>query len=141
MISESDHRLGEFDLVLVDSGAATNCCPPWYGSQFPTRPGERCTLRAANGEKVPQHGFRRVQYYCADESQLTVDYTVADVKKPIISVDKLVDSNHTVVFNKTKSYITRETNSLEMVRENQRLGEICEAAGGTQASSENPKPP
>ena len=118
MIRSMDNWIQDFDLILVDSGAATNCCPPDYGMQFPSRSGVHQPLRPATGQRVSQYGFRRVQYYCEDGGSLSVDYTVADVRKPIMSMGQLVEGQHTVASSKDRSYIMRDTRGLDLVRDN-----------------------
>ena len=97
--------------IIVDSGAAesvlpTNWCPqaaiikgPKYGAQY----------SAANGGKIKNEGERTVTMVTRDEQWCDFKFQVADIARPLASVDKLCEAGHSVVFNpswdKRGSYI------------------------------------
>ena len=65
MLGYTEASLGnEQDEILIDSGLAYNCCPPWCGSGHPLRP--------ATGEPVPLRGTRMIKYELEDDSIMAI---------------------------------------------------------------------
>ena len=56
MLSTIQKNVGNFDLILVDSGTIVSVCPVDYAEKHNTRPGGVANLQTASGEPVNQHG-------------------------------------------------------------------------------------
>ena len=66
--------------MLFDSGAAANCCPTNYATEYPLLSvGENVPkLKSATGEPLEIHG-RRVSHYHCNGVKLFINYYVCNV--------------------------------------------------------------
>ena len=77
--------------MLFDSGAAANCCPTNYATEYPLLSvGENVPkLKSATGEPLEIHG-RRVIYYHCNGVKLFINYYVCNVPFCIVSVAQML---------------------------------------------------
>ena len=105
---------------MVDSGAARSVCPmsvcPENGL-LPSRSGPEY-FRTATGDKVQNHGLRRIQGCATEGVDLTLMYNVADVSTPLDSVSQICDKGNIVVFTSTGGYICGPHGKLSFKRRN-----------------------
>ena len=93
--------------AMVDSGAAVSAIPPEVASQYPVRnhAASGRTYYAANGTQVKDEGMRS-PLMRTDEGQMrSVDFSVCNVRRPIISVGKAIEKGQRVVFDSDGSYV------------------------------------
>ena len=115
-IANIDQSQGNWEkiTVKVDSGAIDSCMPPEVGQAFPLQPTEasRAGLkyRAANGTEIANHGERKLQGLGADWAPIGMTLQVADVKTTLGSVNRMIQADNVVVFDKGNSYIFNKRN-------------------------------
>ena len=80
----------EFVELLVDTGATKHVCGPHDFTHAALKNGPRPALKTAIGELLKHYGTRTVDFRCQGE-ELRVVFTVVDVKRPILSVSRLMD--------------------------------------------------
>ncbi len=89
--------------VLVDSGAADNVVPPGLISEYKVTEGEqkRAGVKyvTADGTRIPNMGEQNVRVALEDGTLCSLEFQVAKVNKPILSVGKLIEKGHSVTFN------------------------------------------
>ena len=83
-------RENEFVELLVDTGATEHVCGPQDFTHAELTSGPRPALKTATGELVKHYSLRTVDFRCQGE-ELRVGFTVVDVKRPILSVSRLMD--------------------------------------------------
>ena len=95
--------------MTIDSGAADHVIPPnWIpGVPIVPSPGSKRGVRyiAANGAKLPNLGQMVVAFENSVGTAGKILFQVANISKPLVSVSKLIDDGHQVVFDKRASYI------------------------------------
>ena len=87
---DAQMREGEFVELLVDTGATEHVCGPHDFTHAALTNGPRPALKTATGELLKHYGTRTVDFRCQGE-ELRVGFTVVDVKRPILSVSRLMD--------------------------------------------------
>ena len=105
------------ELIMIDSGASVHVCPPDHGQMnglhksSKTRP-----LLTVAETKMKQHGMRQVS--CdTDVGNITTDYRVLDVRRPIWSLGSMMDSGCDVHFTKNRCWISKDDGKeLDMIR-------------------------
>ena len=80
----------EYVELLVDTGATQHVCGPHDFTHAALTDGPRPALKTATAELLKHYGTRTVDFRCQGE-ELRVDFTVVDVKRPILSVSRLTD--------------------------------------------------
>ena len=83
-------REGEFVELMVDTGATEHVCGPHDFTHAELTNGPRPALKTATGELLKHNGMRTADFRCQGE-ELRVGFTVVDVKRPILSVSRLMD--------------------------------------------------
>ena len=105
---------------MIDSGAARSVCPvttcPENGL-LPITSGPEY-FRTATGDKVTNHGLRRIQGCATEGTDLTLLYNVADVSTPLDSVSQICDKGNVVVFTAQGGYICGPHGRLSFKRRN-----------------------
>ena len=95
-------------MLMVDSGAAVNACPLAHAPTVDTTRSRRdVELQNASGDEVRHHGSKTVSYSLAEGQSALVEYEVADVHAPLLSVSRMVDMGATVVFSPCGAHIQR----------------------------------
>ena len=89
--------------VIVGSGACASVMPIGWCEHVPimetqqSRPGE--FFRAANGQKIHNHGERIVSMMTREGAMRDMRFTMCDVPKALGSVSLMCRTSHRVVFN------------------------------------------
>ena len=89
--------------VTVDSAAEESVCPKSWGDHFglvPAKPGEHMTFINANGGRIAHHGSRKVIVNSTAGQQLSMNFQVTDVQKPLLAVSRLIEQGNVVQFGK-----------------------------------------
>ena len=82
---------------MVDSGAAIHVCPNWYGFSPLCLSTKKLSLKSAGGDLLHHFGSKTESYVCLS-LKFHVNYEVALVARPILSVDMLTHKGVWVVF-------------------------------------------
>ena len=92
VVGSDDARMSECEYVelLVDTGATEHVCGPHDFTRAALTNGPRPALKTATGELLKHYGTRTVDFRCQGE-KLRVGFTVVVVKRPILSVSRLMD--------------------------------------------------
>ena len=80
--------------LMIDSGAATHVCPPWFAASTPThklQPWETPNLRTATEDKIEVTGYKWVYMTNANSQQIVIPFYVCTVTQPILSVTRLAE--------------------------------------------------
>ena len=113
-----DHEHEELcELIMIDSGASVHVCPPDHGQENGLRKSsETRPLLTASGAEMKQHGTRQVSYD-TEVGEVTTDYRVLDVRRPIWSLGSKMDSGCDVHFTKNRCWISKDDGKeLDMIR-------------------------
>ena len=94
VMGSDDTKVRENECVelLVDTGATEHVCGPQDISHAALTSVPRPALKTATGELLKQYDLRTVDFRCQGE-ELRVGFTVVDVKRPILSVSRLMDGD------------------------------------------------
>ena len=72
--------------------------------RLPLRKADKAvTFRVANGTEIPSQGTKTLSVKHSSGTRRLVKPHVTQVKKSLLSVSEMVDSDHKVVFEKTKT--------------------------------------
>ena len=85
--------------LMIDSGAATHVCPPWFATSTPThqlQPWETPNLRTATEDKIEVTGYKRVYMTNESNQQIVIPFYVCAVTQPILSVTRLAEQGFSV---------------------------------------------
>ena len=80
--------------LMIDSGAATHVCPPWFAPHFPLHQlahGTGPQLRTVTNQHIELYGYRWVCVTNHSGQQIVIPFYVCEVKQPILSVTRLVE--------------------------------------------------
>eukprot|EP00972_Heterocapsa_arctica_P112970 16434700-Heterocapsa_arctica.AAC.1 len=78
--------------LLLDTGSFEHACPRFFRPDIPILPiDESMPARAANGAAMRVYGRKVVVFYLFDDRTITIDFVVMDVRRPLLSVGKLVE--------------------------------------------------
>ena len=96
-------------VVTIDSGAAENVISGKEAPHVPTRPSPGSLSGVeyvnANGATMPNRGQKVVPVRLSDGSACSLKMQVTDVKRTLLSVGKVCDAGHRVVFEATGGYM------------------------------------
>ena len=90
--------------IMIDRGAATHVCPPWFAPDTPLYPlqhGQGPRLRTATDEVIYVHGYKWVYMHNTNKQTLVVPFYVCDVTQPIMSVTRLAEQGFNTQLNET----------------------------------------
>ena len=79
--------------IMIDSGAATNVCPPWFGTMYPLhqmKQNDKPILRTVTGTDIWVYGYRWIHFINEQDRQIVIPFYVCDVNAPILSVSRLI---------------------------------------------------
>ena len=88
--------------VMIDSGAATHVCPPWFGNEFPLNTlaeNEKPNLISVTNNEIPVYGYRWIHFNNENGQSVVIPFYVCQVKQPILSVSRLTHQGFEVNFN------------------------------------------
>ena len=105
-------------LIGVDSCAGETVAPPgWFQAEPSTTDGRGIFYRSATGERIPNMGEVVPTLSTVDDMTLSARFQLAKVNKPLMSVAKMTDQGHEVIFAKKNSrIITARGRTVPMVR-------------------------
>ena len=83
--------------LMVDFGASLNASPREHAERVPTRASSNVNSECASGEHVAHRGPRTLINNLSSGCTAQVEYEVADVKNPLLSVSSMVGA--TVTFS------------------------------------------
>ena len=110
--------------LTIDSGAADHVIPPnWIpGQAIEPSPGSKRGVKyvAADGAKLPNLGQMVVAFENGVGTAGKILFQVANITKPLVSVSKLIDDGHQVVFDKRASYIIHVESGRKMMLKRER---------------------
>ena len=90
--------------VTVDSGAAENVIPKHMAPRTPVEPSDEqaagVVYSAANGSIMPNRGKKSVPVITREGQSRQMNMQITDVNKALMSVAKVCDAGHMVVFTK-----------------------------------------
>ena len=75
---------------------------------------------AANGSKLPNFGQMMLSFQNSAGTAGRIMFQVANITKPLVSVSKLVDDGHQVVFDEKASYIIHKATGRKMLLKRER---------------------
>ena len=106
--------------IMIDSGAHAHVAPADYGRQFDLQPvANEVQLYSVTGKQLKIYGMRSVEYdvTCNDGQVITVTigYVVADVRRPLVATQALVDRDFMIVLDK-QSYIKKWNSKVDLIR-------------------------
>ena len=125
--------------ITIDSGASENVISEKLAPQFRTRParGSRGDVKyvTANGSVMSNQGEKEVKVRTKEGHRCMLRMQVTDVQKPLMSVPRICDAGHRVIFTKQGGHIEHEESGqkTEFVRENNVYRLKVEMAGGEEA--------
>ena len=112
---------GEWQCIesMLDSGAARSVCPLNLCPENGTNAGKGpAFFKTATGDRVQNHGMRRISGRTDDGKGLTLHYNVADVSSALDSVSQICDKGNVVVFTSTGGFICGPHGKLGFRRKN-----------------------
>ena len=99
---------------MIDSGAARSVCPESHARHVPlTDRKENVQLVGANGGVIETFGDKDVGYTLQDGRNFAVQYTVAKVRRPVVSVSQAVNNGTSWVFSPAGSFMVRGAVTLD----------------------------
>ena len=78
--------------LMIDSGAATHVCPPWFAPTYKTHelhPEQGPRLTTATEEDITVYGYKWVYMKNSKQQPIVIPFYVCDVSQPILSVTRL----------------------------------------------------
>ena len=110
--------------LMIDSGAARSVCPENHARHVPLSDRkENVQLVGANNGVIETFGDKEVGYTLQDGRNFAVHYTVAKVRRPVVSVSQAVSNGTSWVFSPAGSFMVRGAVTLaapgkvELIRE------------------------
>ena len=97
-VQQDENKVG----IMIDSGAATHVCPPWFAPNTPMynlEHGQGPQLRTATDENIPVYGYKWVLMTNVNKQQLVVPFFVCEVTQPILSVTRLAEQGFNIQLN------------------------------------------
>ena len=79
--------------IMIDSGAATNVSPPWFGTSFPLhqmRQHDKPNLKTVTGTDIWVYWCGWIHFLNQREQRIVIPFYVLHVKQPILSVTRLI---------------------------------------------------
>eukprot|EP00971_Amphidinium_carterae_P345679 6486764-Amphidinium_carterae.1 len=94
--------------ILIDSGSEIHACPLDYGQEYPLEPSKLLLVKSAGRHVLRHHGKRTIPLNVGPKVWST-SFEVTDLKRPILSVKRLIEDGHEVIFGKESQIITKGT--------------------------------
>ena len=95
--------------ITIDSGAAESVVGAGMAPTIPTTtsPGSIAGVEyvAANGSRMKNQGQKHIPVFTEAGQRCRLRMQVTDVKKPLLSVSRICDTGHRVIFDKQGGYI------------------------------------
>eukprot|EP00972_Heterocapsa_arctica_P023471 3457509-Heterocapsa_arctica.AAC.1 len=78
--------------LLLDTGSFEHACPRSFRPDLPLLALEEpLPARAANSALMRVYGRKKVAFYLFDDCSVTIIFVFMDVRRPLLSVGKLVE--------------------------------------------------
>ena len=106
VVGSDDARVRECEFVELLVGTGATVCGPHDFTHAALKNGPRPALKTATGELLEHYGIRTVDFRCQGE-ELRVSFTVVDVKRPILSVSRLMDRGIETFIQAGKQFLRR----------------------------------
>ena len=112
-IDEDEHVPSKWQRfsAVVDSGAAENVIPLHICEHVEIKPTERSIagigFRGAGGDRICNHGQREIKVKMADGKKGNSTWQVADVKRPLMSVAKMISAGNQVHLDGSNPRVVR----------------------------------
>ena len=107
----------EYIEITVDSGAAENVMPehmaPGTQTEYSEEQAAGVVYTAANGDTMPNRGKKGLHIITKEGQARKVNMQITDVSRALMSVAKVCDAGHTVLFTKKGGIITNEATGAE----------------------------
>ena len=86
---------------MVDSGAVTHVCPPWFSPETTLHKlqGEGPDLRTATDDTIRVYGFKWVYMVNNKDQAIVIPFYVCDVAQPILSATGLAEQGFEIVLS------------------------------------------
>ena len=98
------------DWVMVDSGAGVSACPVDYAPEYEiNRSTNKLPLVGAGGDRTEHIGQKTAGYATREGVNVEIAFEAAKVRRPLLSVDSLVEKGQVAVFTDTGGYIIPRT--------------------------------
>ena len=95
--------------LTVDSGAAENVMPKYMAPKTPVEHSEEqaagVVYSAANGDLMPNRGMKSVPILTGEGQPRKINMQITDVNRALMSVAKVCDAGHTVLFTSSGGVI------------------------------------
>ena len=114
MIERTDRTRGGKELLaFADAGAVDSVLPKSalteYLLEATSKPQSGVGFKGANGSHIKHYGQRRFRVKTSAGSNKKTTWEVADVRKPLISVSRLLERGHKLVlWTRTRGYPVQE---------------------------------
>eukprot|EP00972_Heterocapsa_arctica_P044208 6525855-Heterocapsa_arctica.AAC.1 len=77
--------------LLLDAGSFEHTCPRSFRPDIPIKEmDEPLPARTANGQLMKCYGRKEGVFYLYDDQSVSINFVVMDVRRPLLSVGKLV---------------------------------------------------
>ena len=110
--------------LTVDSGAADHVMPAGWLSFLRIRPsaGSKSGLHyvAANNARMPNQGQSRLKFMSSEGTVASILFQIAAINKPLVSVSKLIDEGHEVIFRQAESFILHKESGKNILLKRER---------------------
>lgn len=113
--------------MLIDPGAGATTCPSRYAADIDISDKRRLpTMRTATGDQVRYYGDKSGNNtVVGSDVDMTMQYAVPDVTKPMVSVSSMAEKGVTTVMGQNGAFLTRgkvvvesDTHVLPLTKEN-----------------------
>ena len=90
---------------MVDSGAGVHVCPATYAPEYEVKGSSSLAMVGAGGDKIKHVGQKSVEYETREGTPVEIAYEAAQVRRPLLSVNSLVEKGQVAVFTDRGGYI------------------------------------
>ena len=91
---------------MVDSGAGVSACPVDYAPECEVSSGSvKLPLVGAGGDRIEHIGQKTVGYATRDGANVEIAFEAVKVRRPLLSVDSLVEKGQVAVFTDSGGFI------------------------------------
>ena len=101
---------------VIDSGAADNVAPPSIGRGYNVVESEGSRrgqyYLTADGNRLPNQGQKRILAESGEGNVFNMNFQIAGVTRPLMSVGKVCDRGNIVTFDSTGGYITNAASGM-----------------------------
>ncbi|CAE8619652.1 unnamed protein product [Polarella glacialis] len=116
---------GDEVVATVDSGSPVHACPKWMAPSRPLLTDRRLKVWSAGGQRIRHYGHKLVDMEL-EGSPVQMDFDIMDVRRPIVSVAKMMKAGHKVVFESGNCHIKRPDGGILPMH---RMGDACVLRG------------